>query len=101
MKFPKEALLKIHGFLWVDLEIRYEGLGYNNFFKHLDLSVSRPPSLEILEPSLFLTKLAYILTSRDIKLYFRAVFVLHTLCILELSLSFMVSSKATKISNRK
>ena len=46
------CLDKKHGYLWVNLELKYEGLGYNNFFKHLDLSVSRPPSFEILAPSL-------------------------------------------------
>ena len=43
---------KKHGYLWVNLELKYESLGYNNFFKHLGLSVSRPPSFEILASSL-------------------------------------------------
>ena len=49
------CLDKKHGYLWVNLELKYEGLGYNNFFKHLGLSVSRPPSFEILAPSLLWT----------------------------------------------
>ena len=46
------CLDKKHGYLWVNLELKYESLGYNNFFKHLGLSVSRPLSFEILAPSL-------------------------------------------------
>ena len=72
MKFPKEAwykhthththiysfinrLDKKHGCLWVNLELQYEGLGHNKFFKHLGLSVSRSPSFEILIPSWLLS----------------------------------------------
>ena len=59
MKFPKKLGINTHTYiciysfissldkkkhdcLWVNLEPRYEDLGYNSFFKHLGLSVSRP-----------------------------------------------------------